>query len=82
MSNKFSYDDGKLHHHEKFCFTDFFRGSLPSYTREDGDGMATPKERPTPQEMEDMDTMVNKMIIIRAVLLILILMLIVVLCRC
>ena len=44
--------------------------------------MATPKERPMPQEMEDMDTMVNKMIIIRAVLLILILMLIVVLCRC
>jgi len=35
------------------------RGSLPSYTREDGDGMATPKERPAPQEMEDMDTMVR-----------------------
>ena len=85
--NKFSYDgdDGKLHHHENFCFTEglfhhtraricsqiffriFFRGSLPSYTREDGDGMATPKERPTPQEMEDMDTMVNKMIIIKSV---------------
>jgi len=35
------------------------RGSLPSYTREDGDGMATPKERPAPQEMEDLDTMVR-----------------------
>ena len=39
--------------------SDQFRGSLPSYTREDGDGIATPKERPAPQEMEDLDTMVG-----------------------
>ena len=59
------------HHHRHQHHIIFHRGSLPSYTREDGDGMATPKERPAPQEMEDMDTMVNNVMLIMVMMMLL-----------